>query len=584
MPHRARPSAIRLAGLAVVQWLLLIAIAILSRSFAFGRSFQERPILTVLALFAACFGLYLVSLVVALRSPADRSLVAWIVVAAVVFRATMLFSEPIQEGDFYRYVWDGAATANRVNPYRYAPRQVLAAESAAQHPADLARLVEVRDSSPSLAEILRRINFGELTTIYPPVSQTVFAVAHWFTPRAASVSARIVVLKAVLLVFDVLTMLILARLLKLAGKHPGWLIVYAWCPLVLKEFANSGHLDSIAVCFTTAAVGLAAGAGFEKRTTGRTLKSAIPAAAGALLALAVGAKLFAVVLAPLLVVFLLARRGPAAAALFCVTFLLVSAAVIVPLAFTQPAALPQTSNQGGAVPRAGAPPAFPAADSEPPASRSGLQAFFGHWEMNDFLFLVVVENLRPREARPDQPAAWFLVVPNAWRHAVVDNLAQFLKVDGAQAAFLIARLITATVFLMVAGALAWRSWRRPDVPVLLEAAFLTLAWLWLLSPTQNPWYWTWALPLLAFSRSRAWLALSGLTMLYYLRFWFQYHWQDVSILGSGYQGTLFFDFVVTWLEFAPWFLWLAAEFGCRAPRAFGAHRALLATTKLDPRT
>ena len=34
-------------------------------------------------------------------------------------------------------------------------------------------------------------------------------------------------------------------------------------------------------------------------------------------------------------------------------------------------------------------------------------------------------------------------------------------------------------------------------------AFLVLAWFWLLSPTQNPWYWTWALPLVMRSSSAA---------------------------------------------------------------------------------
>ena len=96
-----------------------------------------------------------------------------------------------------------------------------------------------------------------------------------------------------------------------------------------------------------------------------------------------------------------------------------------------------------------------------------------------------------------------------------------------------------------------------------EAGFLTLAWFWLLCPTQNPWYWTWALPLLPFARSRVWMAVSGFVLLYYLRFWLTYDWADTSVLGTGYMGSAFFDFVVTWLEFAPWFAWLTAGFFLR---------------------
>jgi hypothetical protein len=92
-----------------------------------------------------------------------------------------------------------------------------------------------------------------------------------------------------------------------------------------------------------------------------------------------------------------------------------------------------------------------------------------------------------------------------------------------------------------------------------------LAWFWLLSPTQNPWYWIWALPWVAFARSRAWLAVSGLTLIYYLRFWLNCHWPEEPVAGTGYRGTLFFDFVIAWLEFAPWFVWLAIDWWLHRP-------------------
>ena len=91
----------------------------------------------------------------------------------------------------------------------------------------------------------------------------------------------------------------------------------------------------------------------------------------------------------------------------------------------------------------------------------------------------------------------------------------------------------------------------------MESVFLTLAWFWLLLPTQNPWYWIWALPFVPFARNRAWLALGGLTLLYYLRFWLGYHWPNSPVWHTTYSGEVFFDYVVTWLEFAPWLVWLA---------------------------
>ena len=97
-----------------------------------------------------------------------------------------------------------------------------------------------------------------------------------------------------------------------------------------------------------------------------------------------------------------------------------------------------------------------------------------------------------------------------------------------------------------------------------EAAFLTLAWFWLLLPTQNPWYWMWALPFVPFVRNRAWFALSGIVLVYYFRFWMEYHYTGVAVLGTPYQGVAFYDFVLTWVEFGPWFIWLAVEGFVRA--------------------
>lgn len=94
---------------------------------------------------------------------------------------------------------------------------------------------------------------------------------------------------------------------------------------------------------------------------------------------------------------------------------------------------------------------------------------------------------------------------------------------------------------------------------LLEAAFLTLAWFWLLLPTQNPWYLVWCLPFLPFARSRAWLLLSGLAFTYYLRFWLTAQFPN-PLGGLPYPGPQFFDFVVTWLEYFPWFIGLLLEF------------------------
>jgi hypothetical protein len=160
---------------------------------------------------------------------------------------------------------------------------------------------------------------------------------------------------------------------------------------------------------------------------------------------------------------------------------------------------------------------------------------------------------------PPHQRAWFSVVPERWRTALVGALVDTLGLDRDIAPFVFTRAVTSLVFLVLAGFFAWRGARWDTAEGFLRYGFLTIAWFWLLLPTGNPWYWTWAMPLLPFARSRAWLALSGLAMLYYLRFWLVYHFPDAGVVGTRYAGGLFFDYVVAWLEFAPFFVALASS-------------------------
>jgi hypothetical protein len=205
-----------------------------------------------------------------------------------------------------------------------------------------------------------------------------------------------------------------------------------------------------------------------------------------------------------------------------------------------------------------APPVPPQEVSNDPRDPSqSLRAFLGEWEMNDFLFLIVVENLRPTAGLAPNETAWFTIVPENVREELTAWASLHLPAEQRQVPFLLARLITSLFYLVIAGVLAWRGARAETAADWLNAAFLTIAWFWLLLPTQNPWYWTWALPFLPFARGRAWLAMSGLAFIYYFRFWLMRYFPLASVAGTGYTGPMFFDYIVVWFEFGPWFVCLA---------------------------
>ena len=559
---KSRSAHVWLVALALVSGCAYAAIAYSGQSLH-----EEGPgghsLLTILGLFTVCFACYLAAVGVITRSTTNGASLAIIIGSALLFRALLLFADPIEEIDIYRYLWDGAASTNGVNPFRYAPQQVLAAEVGDALPDDLARLVALRDRSSALAEILARVHFGELPTIYPPVSQVVFALATAMTPDRASVRTRMTIMKAWFVGFDLLTIVVVLKMLRLCGQPDASVVVYAWCPLVIKEIANSGHLDSLAVfltalacyvvcqmLFAAGAVPLSAGAYRPSLRRGASL-------AAFLLALAIGSKLYPLVLAPLLL-FAIAIGGrwrDAVSAAF--VFLATTALLLSPMwpgrtgaSWKPPASVEQTGADLAPLPPE-------EVDLSPRDPSQSLRAFLTHWEMNDFLFLLVMENVRPMANVAPHEQVWFSIVPESWRVALLNQLVKVGSLDADVAAFVFTRGVTSLFFMILAGTFAYRAARSSTPGELFQYAFLTIAWFWLLLPTSNPWYWTWALPFLPFARSRIWVAMSGLAMLYYLRFWLVYNFPDTPILGTPYSGRWFFDYVVTWLEFAPWFVALA---------------------------
>lgn len=560
------PKGFRLlAYYAAISFICYAIVAFLSRRFDYHVPGRERPILPVLLYFAIAYAIYILGVALIKKIPEGRHLLSVIVGAAIGFRAILLFSVPIQEIDMYRYVWDGAVSTTGVSPFAYSPEQVLAA-SLDTADLELRRLLLLLEREPNLDEILARVHFAELPTIYPPTSQLVFAMAGLTTAPDTSVMGRLVIMKLWILVFDLATFWLIIRLLKMGGMHSGYLLVYAWCPLLLKEVANSGHLDAIAVFFTTLSVFLTARILHSNR-----IGPAVPAMVQAslsllMLALAIGAKIYPVVLTPLVLFVLVKKMGVLRIVLPTILFAAATFWVLLPM-FPRPhpsgvedRARAQVATDQPHFPLEDEPPALTDI-AEPSSQRSdpseGLQAFIRHWEMNDFVFLILVENLKPTANLKPHRIAWFSILPEPHRLRIREWVGQRFHVNGPNASFLITRAILSIVFFVVAISLAWNAARSGLATRFCEAVFLTLAWFWLLCPTQNPWYWTWALPFLPFARSRAWLAMSGLVFLYYLRFYFQYHFPHTGVFGSRYDGARFFDFIVTWIEFAPWFVWLA---------------------------
>ena len=84
-------------------------------------------------------------------------------------------------------------------------------------------------------------------TIYPPVAEAIFFAV-------TRVSERVSVMKAAMVGFEIVTFVLLRPSARGAGLPTGRVLVYAWHPLPLWEFAGSGHIDAALIAFVVAAL------------------------------------------------------------------------------------------------------------------------------------------------------------------------------------------------------------------------------------------------------------------------------------------------------------------------------------------
>ncbi len=313
-----------------------------------------------------------------------------------------------------------------------------------------------------------------MRTIYPPVAQAAFTLAHWLHPWS------LVGWRLTLFLFDITVLCILLAILQTLGLPLLWLVIYWWNPVLVKETFNSGHMDVIVLPFILGAVLLA--------IRGRHLWGTVSSA------LAIGAKVWPLMLLPLILRPLLTAPKRLIVAL-CLFGLLAGAMAI---------------------------PIYAAGLD----NSSGFTAYGQRWEMNDALFMIFVWGAR-----------------------------LFFRGFGVQSGNeqLVARII---VFLLLSGWIAWlaRS-SAQDGRDFCERCLLIVGGVFLLSPTQFPWYYIWIIPFLAIRPRLSLLLLTILLPLYYLRFYF-----------SARDSVNIFDYGIVWLEFVP--VWCLLVWEWRARRRY----------------
>jgi rSAM/selenodomain-associated transferase 2 len=245
-----------LTGLGAVGIACHGGISLLSKSMDSSTPRALSGVLAFLAIYAAAFVAYVLSVRLFASAPSERRYTVLAIALAAAMRLAAILGPPLFEDDIYRYEWDGAVTAHGMNPYRYAPSEVTlppfdAMRKSNRDPGIAVKEMEELDrrnhiwfAHGMLSEDFARINYPDIATIYPPLAQLAFAATHLLAPRPTLVTTTY---KAVFSALDLLAVMLIGATLARLGRKPGFCAIYGLSPLAVHEISGSGHMESLVV-------------------------------------------------------------------------------------------------------------------------------------------------------------------------------------------------------------------------------------------------------------------------------------------------------------------------------------------------
>jgi hypothetical protein len=433
---------------------------------------------------------------------------------ALAFRLLLLASAPFFSDDIWRYLWDGHVQLHGINPYQYAP------------------------ADPALAALRHatwaQINHPEVPTIYPPVAQGVFALAQALgggplMMRLCVVAAELAMLPAVWRLTAPQSPEAPAQAHERRATVALWLL---WSPLMIVEFAGSGHLDALAISPLVWALALLAPRGQRAPTRWQ-----VWALAGALIGLSTNAKLLGLLALPPALIWAWWPRGaaddaplrPDRARLGRAGALLGACALCVALT--------------------AAPYKTRLIFDEPGDFTRGLSTYARKWRANDGLFALAeaaqarILTLAPGPLEGDRPH-WrldALEAPLRWLEVTQEHEGQRIASTTFTRSELALALTKGLVALILAAllALCLVQRRSPSATVLIVLMALLL---W--APTVHPWYVAWLVPLAVAHRAHGALLWSALVLLAY-----------TAALRYALDGVWHESALIRVLEYAPVILW-----------------------------
>ena len=235
----------------IVVWyaaaFLIVVLSFIFLVYSSDLTYWAKPLLskvltfTLLEIFAGT--VFVLSFVVGSKILNDKKIIWLIILSGFAARIILIPSQPVLEDDYNRYIWDGAVVANGINPYKYSPLEIGKDSTSSK-----IEIQTLHKLSREADKIFTRINYPEVRTIYPVISQIFFAVSYIISGWTL-LGWRIISLLA-----DIVTLMLLLVILKKLKLPFGLSAIYWLNPVVLTQFFNAGHMDVLIFPFILGSV------------------------------------------------------------------------------------------------------------------------------------------------------------------------------------------------------------------------------------------------------------------------------------------------------------------------------------------
>ncbi len=194
-----------------------------------------------------------------------RQEVRWaeLLILGVGIRLLLFLQIPSLSDDIYRFIWDGQLIKNGISPFQFLPS---ALKDSGLYGIDQA--------------LFDQLNSPEYYSVYPPLNQLAFGLSSF----GGSLLAKTNLLRAVLLLGDLISLIALSLLLRDNSNNNRYLAMFFLNPLLILEVAGNLHFEGLVITFLLLSL--------------LFLKQEKLIAAGISIGLAIGTKLVPVIFLP----------------------------------------------------------------------------------------------------------------------------------------------------------------------------------------------------------------------------------------------------------------------------------------------